>query len=116
MQDPKALALFQEILTRTKDGRIPWEPAVYGESLLAAIKGKRSLVLLPYTTRYEDGEEEGWPSLLVKDSSDRELLRVTDSIEGVDRVALQELYDAARRQAFKVDEQVQDLLTDLKSL
>jgi len=115
MENDQALALFDEILVRTKEGRIPWEP-LGSDTLLAAIKGKRSLLLMPYTTTDSWGNERGGPSLTVKDSSDRELLRVTSEIEGVRPEALQELYEAARRQAFKVDEQVQDLLSDLRSL
>jgi len=115
MEDAQALALFEEILARTKDGRIPWEPSV-SDTLLAAIKGKRSLVLMPYTSTDSWGHERGAPTLTVKDSYDRELLRVTSEIDGVSSEALQELYETARRQAFKVDEQVQDLLTDLKNL
>jgi len=114
MEDAQALALFDEILARTKEGRIPWEPSV-SDTLLAAIKGKRSLVLMP--ARADSwGNERYSPSLTVRDSFDRELLRVTDEIEGVRLEALHELYDTARRQAFKVEEQVQDLLTDLKNL
>jgi hypothetical protein len=115
MEDPKALALFNEILATTREGRIPWEPAV-SDTLLAAIKGKRSLVLRPYTDRDSYGNDWGAPSLVVRDSSDRELLRVTSEIEGVKSEALQDLYETARRQALRVDEQVQDLLSDLKSL
>jgi hypothetical protein len=115
MEDTQALALFNEILTRTKEGRVPWEP-LGSDTLLAAIKGKRSLLLMPYTGTDSWGKEWGGASLTVKDSSDRELLRVTNEIEGVRSEALQELYETARKQAFKVDEQVQDLLSDLRSL
>jgi len=115
MEDAQALALLDEILVRTKEGRIPWEP-LGSDTLLAAIKGKRSLLLVPYTTTDSWGNGRGAPSLTVKDASDRELLRVTSEIEGVNQEALQELYETARRQAFKVDEQVQDLLSDLRSL
>lgn len=115
MEDAQALALFEEILARTKEGRIPWEPTV-SDTLLAAIKGKRSLILKPYTSKDSYGNEEGWPSLIVRDSADRELLHVTSELEGARIDALRELYETARRQAFKVDEQVQDLLSDLRSL
>jgi hypothetical protein len=115
MEDPKATALLDEILARTKEGRIPWEPSV-SDTLLAAIKGKRSLVLMPYTNTDSWGNEQGCPSLTVRDSSDRELLRVTSDLEGVNPESLEDLYETARRQAFKVDEQVQDLLADLRSL
>lgn len=82
---------------------------MYGSDLLAAIKGKYSLVLKAYTS-------EGWPSLVMRDAADRELLTVTTELEGIEPQALQDLYENARRQALKVDAQVQDLLADLKSL
>ncbi len=116
MQDSKILALFHEILGRTKQGRILWEPAVSGVTLLAAIKGKYSLVLKPYSTLDSYGNEQGWPSLAMRDSSDRELVTISSETEGVSIDELQDLYQTARRQAFKVDEQVQDLLSDLRSL
>jgi hypothetical protein len=115
MEDAQAVALFQEVLATTRAGRIPWEPTV-GDTLLAAIKGKRSLILRPYTEKDSFDNEMGWPTLIVRDASDRELLRVTTELKGVRVDQLQELYETARRQAFKVDEQVQDLLSDLKSL
>ncbi len=115
MENDQALALFDEILARTKEGRIPWEP-LGSDTLLAAIKGKRSLLLVPYTTTDSWGNGRGGPSLTVKDSSDHELLRVTSEIEGLKPEALQELYESARRQAFRVDEQVQDLISDLRNL
>jgi hypothetical protein len=116
MQDQKALALFEEILTRTKEGRIPWEPSVSDVTLLAAIKGKYSLVLKPYTHLDSFGNEEGWPSLVMRDSADRDLINITAVLEGIRPDALQDLYETARRQALKVDEKVQDLLTDLRNL
>jgi len=116
MRDEKTIALFEEILTRTKQGRLPWEPDVSGTTLLAAIKGKYSLVLRPYTALDSYGAEFGSPSLIMKDASDRELVTITTSTDGVPGDALQDLYEVARRQALKVDEQVQDLLSDLRSL
>jgi len=115
MEDAQAVALFQEVLATTRAGRIPWEPSV-GDTLLAAIKGKRTLILKSYTETDSYGNEHGWPSLSVRDASDRELLRVTSDLQDVRVDQLQELYETARRQAFKVDEQVQDLLSDLRNL
>lgn len=116
MQDEKALALFNEIHALTRGGRIPWEPAAGSDLLIAAIKGKRTLTLRPFEGTDDWGRDFGSPSLVVKDASDREILRVTSEIEGIKGGSLQELYDLARRQALKVDEQVIDLLSDLKSL
>ena len=115
MEDVQALALFNEILARTREGRIPWEPSV-SDALVAAIKGKRSLVLRPFTGTDSWGNDFGAPTLTVKDAADHDLLRVTSDVNGVREPDLQELYEIARRQAFKVDQQVQDLISDLRSL
>ena len=115
MRDEKAIAVFEEILAQTKQGRVPWEPDLAGTILLAAIKGKYSLVLKPYTSLNSYGAEFGPPTLVMKDASDRELVTITSSLD-VQPDALKELYETARRQALKVDEQVQDLLSDLRSL
>jgi len=119
MKDEKALALFKETLAKTQEGRIPWEPAVVGDSLIAAIKGKYSLVL-----RREEGElgTGRWVSsvakvtLTMRDQSDREILSVTNDVDGVETNAIGTLYDAARRQAYQVDRNVDDLISDLRSL
>jgi hypothetical protein len=112
MQDEKALALFRETDEKTLQGRIPWEPAVLGETLIAAIKGKYSLIL----TR----EDDQWRGLVItltmKDQHDRRIISVDREIEGVEQDDLTNLYEAARRQAYRVDERVDDLISDLKSL
>jgi hypothetical protein len=113
MQDEKALALFKETLAKTQLGRIPWEPAVSGDALIAAIKGKFSLVL----TREERNDWiQDTYKLAMKDQSDREILTVAHNIEGVKQTDLQTLYDTARRQAYRVDQQVDDLISDLRNL
>jgi hypothetical protein len=113
MQDQKALALFHETLAKTQEGRIPWEPSVSGDILIAAIKGKYSLLL-----SREDSDNWALASvtLTMKDQLDREILTVNRYSDGVDQSDLRNLYDTARRQAYKVDQQVDDLISDLKSL
>ncbi len=113
MQDEKALALVSETLAKTQQGRIPWEPAVSGDALIAAIKGKYSLVL---TREESDAWRQENIRLAMKDQSDREILTVDRYIDGVEYTDLQTLYDTARRQAYRVDQQVDDLISDLKSL
>jgi hypothetical protein len=112
MQDEKALALFRETDEKTLRGKIPWEPAVLGETLIAAIKGKYSLIL----TR----EDDQWRGLVItltmKDQHDRRIISVDREIEGVEQDDLTNLYEAAQRQAYRVDERVDDLISDLKSL
>jgi hypothetical protein len=111
MQDDKALALFKETFAKTQEGRIPWEPSISGDALIAAIKGKYSLLL-----RRED--LDGWVSvtLTMRDQHDREIISVGNYIDGAEAATLRNLYDVARRQAYKVDQSVDDLISDLQSL
>jgi|SRR5450432_2354758 len=94
MQDEKALALFSETLAKTQEGRIPWEPSVSGDTLLAAIKGKYSLIL----AREEDQWQGLQITLVMKDQMDRRILSVDRDVDGVQRPDLITLYDTARRQ------------------
>jgi len=112
MQDEKALALFNETLAKTQEGRIPWEPAVSGDTLIAAIKGKYSLIL----TREDDQWQGLVITLIMKDQQDRRILSVDRDVDGIQRPDLTRLYDTARRQAYKVDQNVDDLISDLRSL
>jgi hypothetical protein len=110
MQDEKALALFKEVLTKTQKGRIPWEPGVSDDALIAAIKGKYSLVL-------REDQARGWAiTLTMRDQRDREILTVGQFLDGMGSSDLRTLYDAARRQAYKVDKTVDDFISDLQSL
>ena len=47
---------------------------------------------------------------------DRRILSVDSFVDGIQTNYLVNLYDTARRQAYKVDQQVDDLISDLNSL
>lgn len=112
MQDEKALALLNETKAKTDAGRIPWEPALSGDTLIAAIKGKYSLLL----TREEDQWRGTVITLTMKDDLDRRIISVDRYTDGTQADDLLSLYDTARRQAYRVDQKVDDLISELNSL
>ncbi len=115
MDDPQAVALLQEVLDKTQAGRIGWEPTANEDEFVASIGGKFALLIKSYTY-IDQGVKEGAPVLILKDADDREVLTVTSTIEGVNRQDLQDLYSNVFRQALRVEQKVDDLLTELRKL
>ena len=115
MQDPKAVQFFEELLSKTKEGRIRWEPTATGQEFLAAIAGKFTLSIAEFYQEDSWGKNELKYALLLKDSDARILTRVTDE-NGVGLEDLRELYERARRQALRVDEKIDNLLGELSKL
>ena len=113
MQDPKAVQFLKEVLSKTKEGRIRWEPTATDTVFLAAIAGKFTLSISEFYPRDSWGDPQY--ALLLRDSDDRILTRVTGENEvGLDD--LRELYEKARRQALHVDEKIDSLLGELSKL
>src|SRR2546423_1624241 len=108
MEDQKAVALFQEILEKTRSGRIKWEPTADEDSFVASVGGK-------FTILIAQTPEEG-PALVLKDADDRVLMTVRYDTNGVDFSELRDLRDMVRRRALRVDEKVDEVLTELGKL
>lgn len=111
MEDLKALQLFQEVLSKTKEGKIRWEPSASEYEYFAVLPGGFT-INITYTP--EDQWNSEWHLLTLR-GEDRELLRVTKSVDGVGYL-LEELYELARRQALRVDANVDKLLGELAKL
>ncbi len=116
IEDPKAVALFQEVSARTEKGRIPWEPTATENEYVAPIGGKFTFVLRSYAVPVFPAAtlQLSPPSLILKDAEHREVLRVSESIEGVTALQLNLLFEHAKRQALRVDDKVDEILTELK--
>ena len=115
MQDPKAVQFFEEVLSKTKEGRIHWEPTATDTEYLAAIAGKFTLSISEYYQQDRWGNNEVKYALLLKDSDGRILTRVTDE-NGVGPEDLRELYERSRHQALRVDEKIDSVLGELSKL
>jgi hypothetical protein len=118
MEDPKALKLFQEVLTKTKAGRIKWEPTA-NEAQYSSIlpSGHALLVSMSHReTTWGDPLPDVFVLMLRSRGLDQELLRVTSDVDGVGQEGLNELYEFARRRALQVDATVDQVLGDLAKL
>lgn len=114
MEDTKAIEFFQGVLSKTKARRIRWQPTAEESEYIAALGGRFTLSIArlerPYSlphTAY---------ALALKDEDGRELMSVTGDDQGVGYVEIQELYEAARRQALRVDEKIDTVLGELSKL
>jgi hypothetical protein len=129
MNDPKALRFFEEVLQKTNQNRIQWEPTAAEGTYIAPIGGKFIVAVTqfeaeePFVSRNELRSlapfgifQKERNELLLKDQEGRVLLQVSDSIEGVSSGDLRQLYASARRQALRVDENIDTVLGELGKL
>ncbi len=98
--------LVDLLLAGTKAGKIEWKRTAEAEQYTTSIKGKNSIVLDRGRTKDEDEyfmvgvvnpEGEGLPL-----------------IGSIRYPVVKELYEAAERQTYKIDEIIADLVKDLK--
>lgn len=115
MEDPKGAELFQEVLSKTRIGRIKWEPSASESEYFTVLPGGFTLSIQRSTQQNGWGNDETVFVLVLRDE-DRELLQVTTDIDGVTWRELNELYESARRQALNVDAKVDKLLGVLTKL
>jgi hypothetical protein len=114
MNDPKALALFQEILKKTVAGKIDWQPTAEEDKFVAPMLGKYTLTLLPYASRNNWGEPQGSPSVTLEDEKKNSIVEINSSVDGVGTEELQTLLVFARRIALNADEVIDELLQELQ--
>jgi hypothetical protein len=96
----------EKMLEATRDGRIAWVKSDVADQFSAGYGGKWSLKV-DRTTSPNMPEWDYWVALF--NAEGEELLRVTDG--QVRQVG--ELFEAARRQALKVNDEVADLIKKL---
>jgi hypothetical protein len=114
MDDPKALALFQEVLKKTVAKKLPWQPTAEDDTFVAPMLGKYTLKLVPYTSRDNWGAPEGPPMVTLTDAGNNNLAEIHSGIQGVSAQDLQTLLVFARRIAFNADEKIDELLQELQ--
>jgi len=120
MQDDKAVKFFEEVLSKTRAGKIRWEPTADESDYIAAIGGHFTLSISegqnPYQTTYPINLPPTMCTLALKDQDGRVLTKVTDMDEGIPERDIRELYETARRQALHVDEKIDTILGELSKL
>ena len=114
MRDPKALALFQEILKKTEAGKLAWQPTAEEDTFVAPMLGKLTLKLFPYTSKDQWGLPQGPPTVSLGDEKNITIVEIDTSIEGVEAEDLQALLVFARRIALHADEKIDELLQELQ--
>jgi hypothetical protein len=114
MEDHKAREFFEGVLSKTKVGRIRWQPTAEESVYIAAIGGQFTLSIAQFE-RLDSFPDTSY-SLTLKDQDGRELTRVTSDDDGIARREIQELYGTARRQALRVDEKIDAVLGELSKL
>jgi hypothetical protein len=113
MEDTKAKEFFQGVLSKTRAGRIRWQPTAEESEYIAALGGQFTLSVSQYEnqvvpyTRY---------ALVLKDQDGRMLTTITSVDDGIDREDIRELYETARRQALRVDDKIDQVLGELSKL
>ena len=114
MEDTKAIAFFQGVLSKTREGRVRWQATADESEYIAAIGGQFTLSVSEY--RESNSYIGTGYALALKDQDGRELMRMTDADEGIKSADVMELYETARRQALRVDEKIDKVLGELSKL
>ncbi len=114
MEDPKALALFQEILKKTEAGKLAWDTTAEEDKFVAIMLGRYTLTLVPYTTIPLFGERQESPSVTLEDEKQNIIVHIHRNIEGITEDSLQQLLVFARRTALHADEKIDEILEELQ--
>jgi hypothetical protein len=109
MNDIKAVRFLQELLFKTKQGKIHWQQTANDQSYVAALGGKFGLAIscgayvLPVSGL-----------VLTVDEGGRELVRIAPeaSEAGAVTLILRDLYETAMRQAVAVDDDKLDTVLE----
>lgn len=107
----KERELIDQIISKTQDRLITWEPTAEIDEFLTTFKGQVSFLCRRYTNEYGNAEF----TVSVKDQENRELLTAnTQDLFANDKQLLAKLYEVAHHSALKYDETLNSLLEDLK--
>jgi hypothetical protein len=119
MPDEKIAKLLESVLSKTRAGRIPWEPTAQETNFIAAIGGQFTLSVSAWSEISSDFSAVPVVrkcTLALRDQIGRELAKVAEGDEGIRPDEMQELYETARRQAVRAGERIDDALAVLNSL
>jgi hypothetical protein len=116
MADDQTIKFFEGVLSKSREGRIPWKPTAEESNFIAAIGGQYILSVSAFQAKDQWGNKSQHYALILRDQDDVELTTVTDTDEGVIRDDLRELYETARRRALNVDEKIGGVLEVLSRL
>ena len=112
MRDEKAIAFFEQVKSKTEQGRIPWEPTAVESDYAAAIGGEFTVTI----RRVDHSNGLSSFGLILRDASSRVVVSVWEDMDGVDARQLSELFDLVTRQASRVHEKLDRVLSVLERL
>jgi hypothetical protein len=123
MVDEKLIKFFEGVLSKTKEGKIPWEPTAQESNFIAPIGGQFTLSI---SSGAEDAVSKSPAlyrllekyALVLRDMRGR-IATVTDRDEGEGGIrsgAMRELFEMARWQAVHGGEKVNKAIEVLQSL
>lgn len=110
MNDPKALALFQQIFKNTEAGKLGWQATAEENKFVATMLGKYTLTLRPPP---QWGEPVP-PTVLVDDEKGNTIVEISNNVDGVRDQDLHALAVFAKRIALQANEKIDELLEELK--
>jgi len=113
MQHAKAVKFFEEVLSKTRVGKIRWEPTAAESDYITAIGGRFTLSISECRDTFADSIIY---ALALKDQDGRELTKVVSGDDGISWTETRELFEAARRQALCVDDKIDQVLGALSKL
>jgi hypothetical protein len=114
MRDPKAVALFQEMLRKTEAGKMAWQPSGDPAIFVASMLGKYTLRLFEYTSQNSWGEPSGPPSVMVEDDKGNVIVEINSTVEEIEVDELNVLFRFAKRIALQTDDKLDELIAGLK--
>jgi hypothetical protein len=125
MMDTKLIEFFEDVSSKTKEGKIQWEPTAQESTFIAAFGGRFSLSISSQADvetaiahlGFSGGPLEKY-TLVLRDMHGR-IATVTERDEGDGGVrpgAMRELYETARWRAVHGGEKVNEALEALRSL
>src|ERR1017187_4493911 len=117
MADGRVREMFDELVAKTNSRSLKWDAAATEGEFVAAMGGKYVIKLLPYTwVDPETGEPHGNPSLTIEDDKGISLMDINSGPSGVTGQELNGFAGSVRRIVYRLDEKIDDLLTQLKKL
>ena len=125
MVDVKLIKFFEGVLSKTREGKIPWEPTAQESNFIAPIGGEFQLSisgpteldsLFTMTQVFAGPSRSQQKYALVLRDMQGTIATFTDSDEGIRSGAMRELYETARWQAVHGGEKINKAIEVLNSL
>jgi hypothetical protein len=120
MVDEKLIKFFEGVLSKTKEGKISWEPTAQESNFIAAFGGQFTLSISA------PAEFNSMAEVLIPNSRNRYVLvlrdvygkiaTVTESDDGIRPGAMRDLYETARWQAVHGGEKIKKAIEVLQTL